>query len=336
MTLTSMTAKLAAMATVGVLAACGTTASGPPISAGTSAASEPSASAPSPVPFQVISRYRAASVGLTNPRELAIGPDGNLYLTEGAQRVSVLSPQGKLLRQWGKPGSGPGEFRFVTSDAKFPSFLTAKIAVGPDGSVYVSDSGNGRVQVFTSQGMFVRQFVSFGNGPGQMLRPFDLVVDQAGNVYVIDDGRTSGQLAKFSPAGQLVWRLPEGEDPDLTGHLHMRSIDAHGRLVLGNDDLGRVVYLSQDGHKVDAFGDFGPDDACEVSVDAQGRTYVTGCMPGQPTRVFDRLHRLVGTWPGPGSPDGLGSPMFARDGTGVALTWDGTILVLRVTLPAGS
>lgn len=336
MTWRSITAKLAVLATVGVLAACGNSASGPSTSARTSAANEPGASAPaSPFPFQVIARYRAQSVGLSNPRHLAIGPDGNLYVTDGAQQVSVLSPRGKLLRRWGKPGSGPGEFRFIATDPADLSGLTAKIAVGPDGSVYVSDSGNGRVQVFSSDGKFVRQFVSFGNGPGQMLRPFDLVVDQAGNVYVIDDGRTSGQLAKFSSTGQPVWRLPEGDDPDLAGHLHVENIDAHGRLVLGNDDLGRVVYLSQDGHKVDAFGDFGPADACEVTVDAQGRTYVTGCVPDQPTRVFDPSHRLVATWPG--SPDGLlASPMFAPDGTGFALTWDGTILVLRMTLPAGS
>src|SRR5262245_11731618 len=128
MTLRSITAKLAVMATVGVLAACGTTASGPSISARTSAAREPGASAPaSSVPFQVISRHRAASVGLSNPRHLAIGPDGNLYLTDGAQRVSVVSPQGKLLRQWGKLGSGPGEFRFIPPDPAYPSFLAAKI-----------------------------------------------------------------------------------------------------------------------------------------------------------------------------------------------------------------
>ena len=326
----SRAAIVAAVLAVAVLPACRSSGGGGPSTSASATDTATSAKAP-PVPFAIITRYPAKSVGLDNPRQLAIGPDGNLYVTEGAQRVSVVSPQGKVLRRWGKLGSRPGEFRFITNDPTDPGYLTAKITVGADGSVYVSDSGNGRVQVFTPEGQFVRQFGSFGSGPGQMLRPFDLVVDQAGNVYVIDDGRTSGQLTKFSPTGQQVWRLPEG-DPDLAGHLHVQDIDRHGRLVLVNDDLGRVIYLSEDGHEVDAFGDLGAAGGCEVTVDAQGRTYVTGCIRGDPTRVFDRTHRLVGVWPGPPDPL-LTSPTFANDGTGYALTWDGTILVLHAKLP---
>ena len=101
--------------------------------------------------------------------------------------MTVISPAGKVLRRWGKPGSGPGEFRFIPPDPSDPTDAEGKIAVGPDGKVYVSDSGNGRVQVFTPQGRFVRQFGSFGSGKGQFLRPSDLAADNAGNVYVADD-----------------------------------------------------------------------------------------------------------------------------------------------------
>jgi hypothetical protein len=45
-----------------------------------------------PSPFTVTARYTAASLGLDHPDALAIGPDGNPYVTDASQRVTVLSP----------------------------------------------------------------------------------------------------------------------------------------------------------------------------------------------------------------------------------------------------
>ena len=291
-----------------------------------------------PSPFTITARYTAASLGLSHPDALAVGPDGNLYVTDHSQRVTVISPAGTLLRRWGKPGSGPGEFRFAPFDPSTPTDVEGKIAVGPDGSVYVSDSGNGRVQVFTPQGRLVRQFGSFGSGKGQFLAPFDLAVDGAGNVYVADDQAET--LAKFSPAGQVIWQIggAASSDQDLTGHFHLASIDAHSRLVMVNDDRKRVLYVDPGGHEVDAFS---PSTAgspggnvCEVTVDVAGNAYVSGCGPDPtgPTRVYDRAHRLIAKWPG--SPYSLlASPVFGPRGEVFALASDGSILKLHITLP---
>ena len=40
---------------------------------------------------------------------------------------------------------------------------------------------------------------------------------------------------------------------ELKGHGHNADIDSKGRIVVGNDDTGRVVYLDPDGKVVDAF-----------------------------------------------------------------------------------
>ena len=302
----------------------------------TPATAPPGGSSPEPSvipnPFQIMARYAKDELGLTNPLSLAVAPDGTVLITEGAQRVTVISSDGKVLRRWGRPGSGPGEFNFVAVDPSNPADLHAKIAVGADGSVFVSDSGNSRVQVFSSDGHFLRQFGSFGTGKGQFLAPFDLVVDDAGYAYVLDDRRTSGQLVKYSPSGQPVWQLGS-DDPDLLGHLHMASIDVHGRLVLVNDDIGRVLYLDMDGHKVDAFGDFGYASACSATVDQHGVTYVTGCARGS-TRVYDRAHRLIAEWPALTDPLVM-SPIFGPSGDAFAFGWDGTILMLKTTLSSG-
>ena len=82
--------------------------------------------------------------------------------------------------------------------------MQGSLTVGPDGSVYVADTGNFRVQVFTPAGGFVRSIGEFGNGPGQFTWPFDLAVDADGNVYVADDKEQT--LAKLSPSGRQLWR----------------------------------------------------------------------------------------------------------------------------------
>jgi DNA-binding beta-propeller fold protein YncE len=284
----------------------------------------------------ITARYSATSLGLSHPPSLAIGPDGNLYVTDLSQRVTVISPAGKVLRRWGGPGTRPGQFRFIPSDPTVPTDVHASITVAPGGEVYVSDSGNGRVQVFTPDGRFIRQFGSQGNGQGQLLLPYDLVVDQAGNVYITDD--QADTLAKFSPGGKVMWHIGGASgDPDLTGHFHVTSFDAHGRLVVVNDDQDKVLYIDPSGHEVDAFspGTSGSPTGgeCHATVDAVGNTYVSGCGTDTgPTLVYNRAHQLVARWPG--TPYALfRSPVFGPGGEVFALATDGSILKLHITLP---
>ena len=313
---------------VGVLAGCG-------------GSTKPTGSSSLPSPFRITARFSGRSLGLRNPRSLAIGPNGNLYVTDANQRVTAISPSGKVIRRWGRRGSGRGEFRFVGHDPSDPNDINGKVAVGPDGMVYVSDGGNARVQVFTPRGHFVRQFGGFGSGKAQFLSPAGLAVDPDGDVYVVDD--QPGTLSKFSASGKLIWRIggADSTDRDFAGHLQLAgSIDRHGRLVIANDERGRVLYVDGGGHKVDAFGPptrgLATPWACGASVDARGNTYVFQCVPRSFIRVFDRTHRLIADW----SRATFSSPSFGPHGEVFALYKSGDdvvagILKLEVTLPGG-
>src|SRR3954466_5844856 len=79
----------------------------------------------------------------------ALSPKGEIYVSDGYgnARVHKFTPDGKLMKSWGEPGTDPGEFNIVHN-----------IATDADGFVYVADRENHRVQVFDGNGRYETQW----------------------------------------------------------------------------------------------------------------------------------------------------------------------------------
>jgi sugar lactone lactonase YvrE len=78
----------------------------------------------------------------------------------------------------------------------------AGLAVQEDGSVWVVDTGNNRVQKFNAKGEYLSKVGSAGTATGQFTRPTAVAVDGSGNVWVTDAGNR--RVQKFNSAGQFV------------------------------------------------------------------------------------------------------------------------------------
>jgi DNA-binding beta-propeller fold protein YncE len=74
---------------------------------------------------------------------------GNAYITDGYinSRIAKIDKDGNWLKSWGEPGDQPGQFNTPHS-----------IAIDAHDSIYVADRGNRRIQVFDTDGKFLRQF----------------------------------------------------------------------------------------------------------------------------------------------------------------------------------
>ena len=79
----------------------------------------------------------------------ALSPKGEIYVSDGYGNACVhkYTPDGKLIKTWGEPGTDPGQFNIVHN-----------IATDADGWVYVADRENHRVQVFDGNGKYETQW----------------------------------------------------------------------------------------------------------------------------------------------------------------------------------
>lgn len=145
---------------------------------------------------ELLRRITAPDAGM-KPAD-AVWHDGELFVADvKGCRVLVFDPQtGRLLREFGKPGKGPGQFHMPTN-----------LAFGPEGHLYVSDTMNARVQKMDRKGRVLKVIGELGMLVGKMVRPKGIALDRAGRLYVADAAPQSVQI--YDPGGASMRGSPE-------------------------------------------------------------------------------------------------------------------------------
>ena len=177
------------------------------------------------------------SQGISSPAGLAVDNENRFLYVCDTDLDQVLvydaDPPYNFLRAMGKPN---GKHEFATpGDFSRPT----NVAVDKEGSIYVSDTFNNRVEIFDADGAFVREFGKAGDGPGYFARPKGIAVDADGHIWVADAVQDRVQV--FTPEGQLlIWMGGHGLLPGQFSTLAGLVIDKNNRVLTSEQYPGRV------------------------------------------------------------------------------------------------
>ena len=252
-------------------------------------------------------------------------PAGQIWVvTPYEHRFAVLSKDGKFIEFWGKQGTENGAFNLTRSNGDG----YGGIAFAQDGSFFVNDAGNRRIQKFDAERRFVRSWGGYGADPGKYSDPVGIAVGPDGDVYVLDDVR--GVVEKYDQDGKVLGAIPafSNTSPGFN-KANALAIDANGNVYVSQIDPNQVAMFDPKGRLVRTFGDAGPgqfnEQAGFMAIDGAGRVYV-GQGPERGDRygyeVFGPDGAYLGGWGPRGTDDGdITFP------TGILLDGKGGLLV---------
>ncbi len=276
------------------------------------------------------------------PRQIAFAPDGSIYVADSRNnRIEHLNPDGSVISVW-------GSYADVANSAAPGGTFNEPwgVAVGPDGSVYVADTFNYRIEKFTADGQFVNMWGQSGTGetPDAFWGPRGLAVDSKGNIFVTDTGnkrvvvfdKDGNYITQFGSAGTDLGQFdePVGIALDQEGNVYVADTWNKRVQVFAPDSSGKN-YTAVTQWPISGWYGQSLDNKPYIAVDLQRDVFVTD---PEASRVleFDATGKFIRTWGQPGT--GLDAIGLA---SGIAIDPQGHVWVsdadndrlLRYTLP---
>jgi len=165
------------------------------------------------------------------PRAAAVNTRGELYVCEytDSERVQCFTPHGeRCLGGWGRLGEGPGEFSRAEG-----------LGIDARDNIYVADSCNHRIQVFTSVGKFLRQYGKAGSGAGEFSYPYDIKIDAGGLQFVCEFGNSRIQILDSHDRPLEILGGPGGAPGQFSNPWGL-ALDSKGNLYVADALNNRV------------------------------------------------------------------------------------------------
>jgi sugar lactone lactonase YvrE len=178
-----------------------------------------------------------------------------------------------FLNTWGRNGSGTSEFNSPTA-----------LTVAPDGTVYVTDQNNQRVEYFSPTGGYLGEFgvSSTGRRNGDFSNPSGVAVNSSGTVYVADFRNNDVQL--FSETGNYESYFGNTSTTDESGNGEFSGPDGvavgpTGLVYVTDQGNDRVEIFNSAGVFQSTFGSLGSSNGefngpASLAVSSTGLVYV--------------------------------------------------------------
>ncbi len=294
------------------------------------------------------------------PQGIAVNSSGAVFIADnGNHRVQVLTQTGQFIAKWnksdGSSGSGPGEFANPCG-----------IAINGSGHVYVADTYNHRVQVFTGNGVHLRTWGAYGDDDGEFDLPMCVAINGSGDVAIAD--LNNHRIQFFNQLGThqntigriasgVLWR-PTDVAINASGHVYVTdarsiqvfspagqfirnwttpgsprgiAVNSTGHVYVIDDSMNRVYVYNATGDLIRQWGGYGQANGlfwtpCGIAINMTGHVYVADTYNHR-VQVFTSAGAFVAKWNKTSGGSGSGPGEFSYP-YDIAINASGNVYVL--------
>ncbi|HEV7215033.1 MAG TPA: NHL repeat-containing protein, partial [Chloroflexota bacterium] len=228
----------------------------------------------SPAGAATASYSGSGTTALKNPTGIGVDSQGNVFVADTwNHRIVKLDSSLHFVSAWGSYGTTDGQASGHPSQFYGPR----AIAVDRQGNVFVTDTGNKRIQEFDNNGRFLVQFGGVGAEPGHLNEPVGLAFAPDGNIVVADLWNRRVQI--LTSVGQPVIQWPVVTWQTNVHNEPYVAVGADGVIYVTDPNVapGRVLLYSAQGQPLAVWvlAGTGLHDPTGLAIGPNNQLYIT-------------------------------------------------------------
>ncbi len=222
------------------------------------------------------------------PHGLTVDSQGFVYVADRFNhRIQKFTSDGEFVSKW---GNKDGLFSIEKGEFDSPY----DIELDNNGFIYVADSGNHRIQKFTSEGGFITQWGNKGEGNGEFTFPYGIATDSKNFVYVVDEKR----VQKFTSDGifDTKWIIEYSGNDEFCSPPGI-AVDKEDSVYVADTCNHQIQKFTSKGQLITVLGEKGNDPGQmsypgDIAIHPDGNVYITDTA-NQRIQLFKKIEPIT-------------------------------------------